>query len=229
MGAVKEVQEFWQSLPKYSFVKMIIYLILLIIACFLLIVLYKAATGEPVKIFGFEVNNRGIIPKTDTLKNKYIVPSKKDTLKVYVKTPIIKQVKVFSHKTKLQKGDTIFKNQTTISGGTNIHSITGNGNHDILNGDQYNGIKQRHIGDALKTYLKITIPQKSTFIEMFYSASDKESKVYTEEIYNFLKSEGYLLIKAYPSIALGYQSEFVEAKVFDTKAMITVPVASNVK
>lgn len=39
------------------------------------------------------------------------------------------------NKSQSKKNDTITKNQTIISGGTDIHAITGNGNHDIINGN----------------------------------------------------------------------------------------------
>lgn len=83
-----------------------------------------------------------------------------------------------------------------ISTGSNAHNVAGTGNHVDVNGDQYNGIKQRHLTDAiLLSILTQLSKDKSIRINFtFTAAGDKELLDYANEIVNALLKNGYSIL-----------------------------------
>lgn len=176
-----------------------------------------------------------IVHDTIIVKDSFLLKQKNNTIKsaIIPRIQYINPVKFHNqHKIKQQinKIDTFVRNQTVISGGTNVHTITGNGNYDIVNGDQYNynGVKQRHISDEDKVYLKTFIPNKSSPIKMFYPP-DKESTNYANEIYKFLVTEGYQKIIPIKASTVGAPDFLHVMYSPEGTAILDIPVATNIQ
>ena len=185
-----ELKEIYKDLQTDKFMiyvfRVIITTIAVAVVLAVVIFIDLAAKGKPAKLFfGLaEINT----VKTDTFYK--LVPQKKDTVfKETIKyTPIIINKKP-TETSKIVKTDTTPKNQTSSSG-SNAHIINGNGNAVAVNGDIVNGIKQRHLTDALLTYLLTSLPDKNANISFLFSGG-KEGLIYANEIYNALVNRGY--------------------------------------
>jgi hypothetical protein len=141
--------------------------------------------------------------------------------------PIQSTIKVRTGKMLTPKSDTSHKNGIILSGhnnqlnngngnsqtnssGANAHNITGNQNYVGVNGDVYEGLRQRQLDDAIKAYLLTSIPNKASRIEVSYS-TDREGVTYGMEIYNWLRDQGYLLSRrSYDAAPLNFDKVVVE-------------------
>jgi hypothetical protein len=202
-----------------AIITMIAVVIFLAIGIFIL----HAVKDKPAKLFfGLaEINT----VKTDTFYK--LVPQKKDTIiKETIKyIPFATNQKKFETSIPIKK-DTIPKNQTTSSG-SNAHIINGNGNNVGVNGDLINGIKQRHLTDAVMLYLLTNLPDKNANIDFLF-AGGKEGTIYATEIYNALINKGYKHLN--PSNWMD-PTDFdkVEVKTQNGRLQILINPASNVQ
>ena len=156
MGAIKEVQEFWHSLPKYSIVKIIIYSISLLIAAFLIVVVWKAIDGDPMKVFGIEINqqetHRTTLTDTNNVKrnlsNAFIDTSKKPTtsqspnkdktisIQKHASIHIPKRAEFEVKKQDTAKKETKEDNSLKVDNSPGSINIAGKGNIVYLNADK---------------------------------------------------------------------------------------------
>jgi len=195
--------------------------------CFLFAVcvfIHHAVKDKPARLlFGLaEIN----IVKTDTVYK--LVQQKKDTVfKETIKyMPVGAPKKLSTPLTTIKRIDTIPKNQTNSSG-NNAHVINGNGNSVVVNGDIVNGIKQRHLNDAILSYILLSLPNKNENIDFLF-AGGKEGLVYANEIYSALMSRGYKSL--HPSNWIdptGFDK--VEVKKDNGRTELLVYPASNVQ
>src|SRR5258708_13873212 len=130
-----------------------------------IIFIHHAAKDKPAKLlFGLaEINT----VKSDTVYK--LIQSKKDTVTIYKES--IKYIPLntlTTTKIKSKKVDSIVKNESSVNGNNN-HVVTGDGNLVGVNGDIVNGIKQRHINDAILSYILISIPNKDSKINFLLS------------------------------------------------------------
>jgi hypothetical protein len=167
----------------------VITLIAIVFLLAIIIFIHHAVKGKPAKLlFGLaEINTL----KTDTIYK--LTQQKKDTVYQetvrYISNGYVKN----TMSEKPLKKDSVSKNQTNSSG-PNAHIINGNGNQVGINGDQYNGIKQRHLNEAVLSYLLVSLPDKHAEIQFLF-AGGKEGLNYANEIYNALMQRGYSNIK----------------------------------
>ena len=117
--------------------------------------------------------------KNPVLKNKYYKN------KVLFRTnPVI---------TKSLIGDTVMKNQTTISGGSDIHTITGNGNHDIINGNvevkEPKLLSEKDLQNIYDVTMKYYKEQPQKFISLEKCDYSNAANIF-KQINDFFKEKG---------------------------------------
>ena len=186
--------------------------------------IHHAVKDKPARLFfGLaEINTA----KTDTVYK--LVQQKKDTVfKETVKyMPVASINKTSTPLIAIKRTDTVPRNQTNSSG-TNAHVINGNGNSVVVNGDVVNGIKQRHLNDAVLSYILINLPDKNENIDFLF-AGGKEGLIYANEIYSALMTRGYKSL--HPSNWMDPNGfDKVEVKKTNGSTQLLVFPASNVQ
>jgi len=107
------------------------------------------------------------------------------------------------------------------------HVVNGNGNTVGVNGNINYGVRQRHLTDAVLTYILLSLPDKSAEITLLW-AGGKEGEVYATEIYGQLLQREYKNIK--PSNWMdpdGYDKVFVTKQ--NGNLQLRIYPASNVQ
>jgi hypothetical protein len=206
MISYDDVKKIYEHIKKDK-IMMWVFRILLIAATLTFIIattlaLKDGSNGKHVKLlWGLLERN---IPKEhpDTIRS--FIPQKIDTIIVYkeriVTSPSYTQSKRLPIVTPAIKKDNlegdnnaVGRDNSGVQGGKNnkSHIISGNDNKVGVNGDIINGIKQRHLTKELFNEITSHIPNKSTHIVLYGSASNKETYNYENEIYRELLINGY--------------------------------------
>lgn len=150
MGAIKEFQDFWHSLSKTMRTIILILLLMscLIVITFFSIVCFKSLNGEPVKIFGIEINQKNQpIPKIDTPNNTPSLsdsnnekpPVSIDKRSNTAKLPTPTKPRGFLDKEVMKVKDqpTGVSGNGVVSTGANAHVVAGSNNNVAINGDVF--------------------------------------------------------------------------------------------
>lgn len=192
--------------------KIILYSIALLITAFLLIVVIKICAGEPVKLFGIEINYD---KKPDTTKKfsgligVQVSNVKKDTPKIFFDKnkphflPVKKQQRLITIPLPNKIPDTNkvqpiqkfeFKAPVTAP------SQFGNGNTQV---NQITGKIDRHPDEKLVYAIFGYLPNKNNGITISYETPDIESKNFSNELKSILESNGYRNITLFGHLEIG--------------------------
>ncbi len=133
--------------------------------------------------------------------------------------------------------DTVNKNHIVGGTGNNVNNNSGDvntntgtnyGNIGGSNNTVNNGIKQRYLTDAEKSYINGYKIKKDIDIDIFYPDNNEEGKIFAKEIYDFFIQKGYDRVRGLPGIPFGVPST-LHISLNNEKCTIFVPVASNVQ
>ena len=117
-------------------------------------------------------------------------------------------------------------NSVTVQGNDN-HLVGGTGNTIGVNGDEYIGIKQRHLNDVYKKKIGDVIPPNTQDTIIVRFNSDKESRNFKDEILEYLRYRGYKNIIQLIKLGMAEDDDIV-VKRFAGKYIILVFPESNV-
>jgi hypothetical protein len=203
MGVVKEIQDFWTALPKSSPLKISIYILLTLIIAFVAIVVFKAAIGQNVKVFGIEINPHDTSKKEKPLEQKkaqIFQPKHLDSI-LKSDTPNNVDTKLkrkLKHKTsissieKSEASKPMIKEDNSIKvDGNDNHVVGGTGNSVGVNGDMYLGVKQRHLSKSELQNILSKLDNKEQGIKFYLINPDRESQNFQQEIQSKLTAQGY--------------------------------------
>ncbi len=110
----------------------------------------------------------------------------------------IKSGKLVIKNTSIQTYNNSIKAENYVSqinkNGSNKYALI-NGNGNIDQSDTYTGISQRHITNELLSKIVSKIPNKNLLINIFIFPGDRESLIFSNEVFSALQKMGYLKIK----------------------------------
>lgn len=225
----------WTELMKFLFtnkvMKVIIITIAIIITLFFGLILFKAAYGEHVKIFGCEINDKpvkqnilhdtilvtkktGITSKsnldTPTLKRHH---TKENTSKWLEKTPLIKHIPIDTGKNQ-KRVDIEFKAPITSS-------PMQFGNNNTQNNQITGKLDHHPIDQEINAIFKM-LPFKNRKLTLKYQTQDFESKNYCIELKEILNNYGYNNVIFFPRLTIGAPAQKYKIQLDTVNYVISV-------
>lgn len=202
MGVVKETHDFWNSLPKNSVLKWLLYTILILIVLFLAAVIYRLVSGDKVTAWGLNISSKDTIykEKPAVLQKNTVSPSSKADSQINrastyqntkpsliknrqntVKRKSIPPVNPFKDSSK-SKLNVEFKAPVT-------NSPMQFGDNNVQN-NQF-GSKPREVADELLNFIKSKVPDLNSPISIARRSQDAESYQFAAKIVKALNAIGY--------------------------------------